>query len=1654
MATNQDNIQINSFTGGMNTDTSVQVLPEDQYMMARNVRLSQITSEGNEFGKLKSIEGVLKQCELDTEFSQFKILAADSIRNYAVIILQSTVIGEEYRWKICCIKYENEQFGELQTLFYNENAEHRLGGEEGVDRVSMVLNFEDDDVIKAYIADGYHQLMVINVVDPPDQNTDIKYIESHNKVVLRPALFSELTDGTLTSGMVQYSYRLYNKNGIITDLSIPTKLIPIVYSTNNWIDGKHIYGADKDKNMGVGVRIKILYPDGIDYLDRIQVFRIQYVENGQEPTIDMIYDKKVNKTMSDNLSYYKIYYEYFIDYGSAGISQLSLKEYNELANIHIIPKVIENKYDYLFAANIKDVQTYVDDYTQDFDARSYSQDCFHGNKIILYNYSNMESISSKENPGDEFFDSIDKEFDCFNKYNDMSVSYIDANIDSSNEDGSLCRFNCRDTNDICYGGIGKFIDWKFVVCELDGDDSQQVVGYAEDSMAINTTGNNIVLDNTHTEIPNYPIMKYIKYDGSLQQAYFTTDMSRIYDSSKRHFGKNYSNPIATYAFKSLKRDELYRYGIILYNKRGDASSVKWIADIRTPSQQVKGFEAFTTGGAGNSESLDYRNPSLSVRPLGIKFDVNINKYNNILKSKDVSEDMLIDKYEIVRVSRNETDIKNLSQGVISRPVKKIINRNAVLETNVDYPYTPTGLLTTANIWSGTGFQAYNDNVTSSETDNFECSNYENHQLYQFVSPEILYQKDSTSQLISGNGFKITPVNYLFNQTSYYTPDRYYAVPANDPQPGEYNGCSALTGNWNNDRGRYIQVGNTNFSFRMPSGGNIILTVRDTHIPEDLKLFAHTLFYPYNNTTAMYHCQYPIHSDLNDSGNNILTYTYFDKPIAGLQGVNKHETNVLPVSFTKQIIGYSKLYHQSSNIYLRSYTSYDYTDPYYGINYKEDGEYIPIIGALQACSKVNLSELKDSYEILDFKMSEEIAWNGLYEDTKNDNGKVSTNFKYPDTITNIGNTTFCNCVCWGTINNQDYLQEDHDILSSSTNLLGKMGNDNLYNVMVGVGGRCALINIEDNNIFYKAIASSEIKKWVSGVSLSNYEPYTAQDDWNTFDENSIITETYHDPAIGGDLTDMAIYDMINARDANDLTNVFSGWIFRNSIGGTFLCNIQHNIIPYNGYGYQDRLLNNYYSYGDLFELTYDNDTDSTSVIGSSVVFDGDCFVMPMEYVSQHKYFYSRIKYPVTTCLVYSIPVETSINLAYTYGLELSRNVDVANVTCLQIEPSDVNGYLIQTDPLYNYNTAYSINSYSKQYVPEAEDNSDNLQNTDYRVYYSNPKSNNEPIDQWTTFAPMNYLDVNAKYGQITNMRSFKDAMLFWQERATGLLSINERAQSVDQSGKNIILGTGGVLQRYDYIDQICGMSPEKYCDTTSTSTLYWYDDKNKELKQYNNTAFANMNDTYHTDTLLQNTGTDVNPVMFYDIKYSELVSKVMTDDDSITFNERNNAFTSVYNIPFDDYVQFGNFTYLLKQNDNKLNIYKWNELTDGKSVDTSNNVIPTYVQYVVNKYPTTTKVFDNQEIVSSELYGTDSYDKEYFNTDHSYSWKTDLNEAYTSDLKYTDREGNFRYAIPRCGNNAYGNRVRGKYMICTIQDNANHYDTSISYIITKFRQSWI
>lgn len=121
-----------------------------------------------------------------------------------------------------------------------------------------------------------------------------------------------------------------------------------------------------------------------------------------------------------------------------------------------------------------------------------------------------------------------------------------------------------------------------------------------------------------------------------------------------------------------------------------------------------------------------------------------------------------------------------------------------------------------------------------------------------------------------------------------------------------------------------------------------------------------------------------------------------------------------------------------------------------------------------------------------------------------------------------------------------------------------------------------------------------------------------------------------------------------RDYVDM--LYGNMLFRNSIAGTYLCNLRQRTTPYGGYTYADRNLNTYVSYGDV---QYDTNKPL-------YVFDGDCFIDVFEYTSCHKYYDKNINISVTANLNYAIPVETSINLAYTSGHTFSRNCSTQSV----------------------------------------------------------------------------------------------------------------------------------------------------------------------------------------------------------------------------------------------------------------------------------------------------------------------------------------------------------------------------------------------------------
>jgi len=120
-------------------------------------------------------------------------------------------------------------------------------------------------------------------------------------------------------------------------------------------------------------------------------------------------------------------------------------------------------------------------------------------------------------------------------------------------------------------------------------------------------------------------------------------------------------------FKSLQRDELYRYGIILYDEYGNASPVKWIADIRTPHANINNPYTVKTE-EENGQNHSY----LCANVLGIEFSV-----------KNLPQECKA--YEIVRCNRTENDIATISQGVLSKPWRN--------KEEDDTIYNPTGFLT-------------------------------------------------------------------------------------------------------------------------------------------------------------------------------------------------------------------------------------------------------------------------------------------------------------------------------------------------------------------------------------------------------------------------------------------------------------------------------------------------------------------------------------------------------------------------------------------------------------------------------------------------------------------------------------------------------------------------------------------------------------------------------------------------------------------------------------------------------------------------------------------------------------------------------------------------------------------------------------------------
>lgn len=499
--------------------------------------------------------------------------------------------------------------------------------------------------------------------------------------------------------------------------------------------------------------------------------------------------------------------------------------------------------------------------------------------------------------------------------------------------------------------------------------------------------------------------------------------------------------------------------------------------------------------------------------------------------------------------------------------------------------------------------------------------------------------------------------------------------------------------------------------------------------------------------------------------------------------------------------------------------------------------------------------------------------------------------------------------------------------------------------------------------------------------------------------------------------------------------------------TSICNITHTSIQDN---VESDDYTQYFGFGNYFRLKWDNGVLKTlSGDTKLTVFDGDIYITPHEFTTEFKtYNFQSVDTLQSTQITNYIPLESKVNTYFDYGMNL-LNTNSAN---LMYEPGSIDGVTTQERPLHQYNTIYSDNDASNDVFTLISTDSNETNQFKQRAYYSEPKSNGEFIDNFPIFKPAAFIDVDSKYGQLTNMLTDKNSLFYWQEHAFGKFSVNERSLINDQNGNTIMLGQAGILSRYDYLSTKFGMRLYDFCARTAEQGLYWVDINNKAVVSGSGEGAINYGEQLGVQNIINNKITTDIPKVDYDLQNNELLCKCFGNN-QIVFNVKYNIPTSIYTRLYDDMVYIKNHLFGLYKDEeqDEIVVKKHNYISYAEG---QNDFLrPIKLDFIVNPSASITKVFDSQQLTPIKR---DSFEAvKHILTKTQLGFETDLvDKTYGEQMEpYTDREGNIIYNIPRYKNMPYGNRIRGKWMRVNILNNDPSEYFTISHVITKYRQSF-
>ena len=233
-----------------------------------------------------------------------------------------------------------------------------------------------------------------------------------------------------------------------------------------------------------------------------------------------------------------------------------------------------------------------------------------------------------------------------------------------------------------------------------------------------------------------------------------------------------------------------------------------------------------------------------------------------------------------------------------------------------------------------------------------------------------------------------------------------------------------------------------------------------------------------------------------------------------------------------------------------------------------------------------------------------------------------------------------------------------------------------------------------------------------------------------------------------------------------------------------------------------------------------------------------------------------------------------------------------------EHEDVHGRkLTQLEDLYSYNTVYSQETSVQYAISEVIDGSTET-TFDCMIKASNIKFNGEDSESWAKFGINEFIEVDPQYGPVNGLRLFRNGLYYWQDKAFGALSVNERSVITDGNSAQLVLGTGGILDRFDYISNRVGCK-DLFSIVDSLGGLYWFDRLSNTIYRYTD-ALLNLSKTKYIQSFMSN---ELNS-QFKALAHADIYN----DEILFTFFKQNetNGFTISYNEPIGAFISFYGF----------------------------------------------------------------------------------------------------------------------------------------------------